>query len=36
MTRDQLAQQASNADIAGTSGPSKDKLQQKVQNQAES
>ncbi|WP_238164598.1 hypothetical protein [Kribbella pittospori] len=30
MTRDPLAQQASNADISGTSELSKDKLQQKV------
>jgi hemerythrin-like domain-containing protein len=36
MTRDQLAQQASNADISGTSGLSKDKLQQKVQSESES
>jgi hemerythrin superfamily protein len=35
MTRDQLARQASNADIPGTSGLPKDKLQQKVQRKAE-
>jgi hemerythrin superfamily protein len=35
MTRDQLAQQAANADIPGTSGLRKDKLQQKVQREAE-
>jgi hemerythrin-like domain-containing protein len=34
ITREQLAQQASNADISGTSGLSKDKLQQKVQREA--
>ncbi len=36
ITRDQLAQQASNADISGTSGLSKAKLQQKLQDEAES
>jgi hypothetical protein len=35
MTRDQLAQQASNADISGTSGLSKDQLQKKVQSEAD-
>jgi hypothetical protein len=35
MTREQLATQASNADISGTSGLSKDELQQKVQREAE-
>jgi hypothetical protein len=35
LTRDQLAQQASNADIPGTSGLSKDELQQKVQREAD-
>ncbi|MER7243253.1 hemerythrin domain-containing protein [Kribbella sp. NPDC000426] len=35
MTRDQLAQQARNADITGASGLPKDKLQQKVQREAE-
>lgn len=35
MTREQLAQQASNADISGTSGLTKDQLQQKVQREAE-
>jgi hypothetical protein len=34
MTRDELAQQATNADIPGTSGLPKDKLQQKVQREA--
>jgi hemerythrin-like domain-containing protein len=36
MTREQLAQQASNADISGTSGLSKEQLQKKVQSEAES
>jgi hemerythrin superfamily protein len=36
MTREQLAQQASNADIPGTSGLSKDKLLRKVESKAES
>jgi hypothetical protein len=36
MTRDQLAQQASNADISGTSGLTKDQLQKKVEKEAES
>ena len=36
MTREQLAQQASNADLSGTSGLSKDKLQQKVRRAADS
>ncbi|WP_410790095.1 hemerythrin domain-containing protein [Kribbella sp. C-35] len=35
MTRDQLAQQATNADVSGTSGLSKDELQQKLQDEAE-
>lgn len=35
MTRDQLAQQAANADISGTAGLSKDKLEKKVQSQAD-
>lgn len=35
MTRDQLAQQASNADISGTSGLSKEQLQKKVQSEGE-
>jgi hemerythrin superfamily protein len=35
MTRDQLAQQAKNADISGTSGLSKDELQRKVQSEGE-
>lgn len=34
MTREQLARQASNADMSGTSGLSKDKLQQKVRREA--
>ncbi|MEV0288663.1 MULTISPECIES: hemerythrin domain-containing protein [unclassified Kribbella] len=34
MTRDQLAQQARNADISGTSGLSKDKLQEKLQSES--
>jgi hemerythrin-like domain-containing protein len=36
MTREQLAKQAQNADISGTSGLSKDELQKKVQSEAES
>jgi hypothetical protein len=36
MTRDELAQQASNADISGTSGLSKDQLKKKVEKEAES
>jgi len=36
MTRDQLAQQASNADISGTSGLDKDALKKKVEKAAES
>ncbi|MEV5967115.1 hemerythrin domain-containing protein [Kribbella sp. NPDC051952] len=36
LTREQLAQQASNADISGTSGLSKDDLQKKLQDEAES
>ena len=36
MTREQLAQQAANADISGTSGLSKDELQKKLQSEAES
>ncbi|MEU4291247.1 hemerythrin domain-containing protein [Kribbella sp. NPDC026596] len=36
ITRDQLAQQASNADISGTSGLTKDKLQKKLQSEADS
>jgi hemerythrin superfamily protein len=36
ITREQLVQQASNADISGTSGLSKDELQKKVQSEAES
>jgi len=36
MTRDELAQQAKNADISGTSGLSKDALQSKVQREADS
>jgi hypothetical protein len=35
MTREQLAQQAGNADISGTSGLSKDQLQEKVHSEAE-
>ena len=35
LTRDQLAQQATNAGISGTSGLPKDKLQQKVQRAAD-
>jgi hemerythrin superfamily protein len=35
MTREQLAQQASNADVSGTSGLSKDELQKKLQSEAE-
>ena len=35
MTREQLAKQASNADISGTSGLSKEELQKKVQSEAE-
>jgi hemerythrin-like domain-containing protein len=35
MTKEQLAQQASNADLSGTSGLSKDQLQQKVQSVAD-
>jgi hypothetical protein len=31
MTRDQLAQQATNADLSGTSGLPKDKLKKKVE-----
>jgi hypothetical protein len=34
MTRDELAQQAKNADLSGTSGLPKDKLQQKLQRNA--
>jgi hemerythrin superfamily protein len=34
MTRDELAQQAKNADLSGTSGLPKDKLQQKLQRDA--
>lgn len=36
MTREQLAKQASNADISGTSGLSKDELKKKVEKEAES
>ncbi|GAA1700561.1 hypothetical protein GCM10009745_54340 [Kribbella yunnanensis] len=36
MTRDQLAQQAANADISGTSGLSKDELKKKVESAGES
>jgi hemerythrin superfamily protein len=36
MTREQLAQQAANADISGTSGLSKEELQKKLQSEAES
>ena len=35
MTKDQLAQQASNADLSGTSGLSKDQLKQKVERAAD-
>jgi hypothetical protein len=35
MTRDELAQQASNAGISGTSGLSKDDLEKKVHEEAE-
>lgn len=35
ITRDQLAQQAANADISGTSGLNKDELQQKVEGAAD-
>ena len=35
ITREQLAQQASNADISGTSGLSKDELQQKLRDEAD-
>ncbi|TWD72999.1 hemerythrin HHE cation binding domain-containing protein [Kribbella amoyensis] len=35
MTRDQLAQQAANADISGTSGLSKDELKKKVESEGE-
>jgi len=35
ITREQLARQASNADISGTSGLSKEELQKKVQSEAE-
>ncbi|HET6743516.1 MAG TPA: hemerythrin domain-containing protein [Kribbella sp.] len=35
MTRDQLAQQADNADISGTSGLSKDELKKKVESEGE-
>ncbi|MEU0090672.1 hemerythrin domain-containing protein [Kribbella sp. NPDC006257] len=35
MTKEQLAQQASNADLSGTAGLSKDQLQKKVQSAAE-
>jgi hemerythrin superfamily protein len=36
MSRDQLAQQAANAEIPGTSGLTKDKLQQEIQREAKS
>jgi hemerythrin-like domain-containing protein len=36
MSREQLAQQAKNADISGTSGLSKDQLQRKLQKEAKS
>lgn len=36
MTRDDLAQQAKNADVSGTSGLSKDQLKKKLEKQAES
>jgi hemerythrin superfamily protein len=35
MTREELSKQASNADISGTSGLSKDELQKKVQSEAD-
>ena len=34
MTREQLAQQARNAEISGTSGLSKDELKQKLESEA--
>ena len=36
MTRDDLVQQAKNADVSGTSGLSKDELQQKLRREAKS
>jgi hypothetical protein len=35
MTKDQLAQQATNADLSGTSGLTKDQLQKKVEDAAD-